>query len=848
MNVSLPKTIILTAVLLLSWEMLQAQYRIEYDLIEGGSSIHEYEYTFGIFGTNISTQPLHGTASRLQGNTPTQYYIQYIPEPGFIGQDSLVFFTSKFTFPGQGRTFFKIIYNVLPGTVDIRPDFATLQFDDVPFELDVLKNDSSTSGNLVVTDISLTSNCQASIAPGGEHLIIQPQPGFLGLAHAQYVACDYNGTCGKAMASIVVLDSNQVISDTIQLVTKKNEAIPILVPDIFELTELPLNGDFVHYWDFPYYEPLPDFSGDDYMVFSYKDKEWVYEITVLDIESNRFAFDDIISVLPGESIEVNVLANDSISNGACFDGFTQPEFGFVSQTASNGVLNYTAPEGFSGIDEFTYTLREGDCDGSAETATVKVYVSYFEPSKAKFELSTPQMTPLVIGYNAPIDNFGFLVNDQPEHGTVLVLPGYRDTVIYGQALSGYNLVVYIPDPGAVNLTDALEMAYCNYIDQGGCVSRKNVKVEIDILEVGNGQDPECFADCIWAGDTNFDGVVDVKDILPIGLYMGQNGEGRTDKDLSEWYGQYGDDWEMAFMSTQEVNLKHVDADGDSLVTTQDTLPIRQFYGRSHSLQATEVGNGDYQIIYKGDLSNIRPGDMIELSMELGTSSQPALDVYGFAFGLNYSTDFIVPESVNVQFDATSWLGYNSPALSMIHNNKGGKLDAAYSRTTGVAISGFGEIGKTRLVVAGDIDGFRPGADGKVRFQIGGKATAMNSAGQMTGIHVEPITITIDLNEAAEEVNPISGRLVGLNPRTPDHRDLKVYPNPATDQLQLYLNGGNYIRRAQVFNMAGQLMYDTGDRYQRGLEIPVRDLETGVYGVRVLSDKGVLNKKFEVARQ
>jgi hypothetical protein len=89
----------------------------------------------------------------------------------------------------------------------------------------------------------------------------------------------------------------------------------------------------------------------------------------------------------------------------------------------------------------------------------------------------------------------------------------------------------------------------------------------------------CFDDCIWAGDTNFDGIVNMEDLLPIGLCMGEVGIPRQDVNLSaQWYGQYGDDWSPY----APMDLKHLDTDGDSIITALDTVAINNFYGNTHS--------------------------------------------------------------------------------------------------------------------------------------------------------------------------------------------------------------------------------------------------------------------------
>lgn len=56
----------------------------------------------------------------------------------------------------------------------------------------------------------------------------------------------------------------------------------------------------------------------------------------------------------------------------------------------------------------------------------------------------------------------------------------------------------------------------------------------------------CFDDCIWFGDVNFDGIVDMEDLLIIGWVIGEVGVLCVDVNFDFWYGKYGDDWNDLF--------------------------------------------------------------------------------------------------------------------------------------------------------------------------------------------------------------------------------------------------------------------------------------------------------------
>lgn len=81
---------------------------------------------------------------------------------------------------------------------------------------------------------------------------------------------------------------------------------------------------------------------------------------------------DTATVVSGNAVTVNVLANDSDANGdiLTISSTTNPQYGTVSISGSNIV--YTSTSGYVGTDTFTYTVSDGK---TTATATVTVNVT-----------------------------------------------------------------------------------------------------------------------------------------------------------------------------------------------------------------------------------------------------------------------------------------------------------------------------------------------------------------------------------------------------------------------------------------------------------------------------------------
>lgn len=825
MNVFLQKQFWITFIIMLAVPILAVSQAVKLETFQGTPANFSIE---SFRDPSITTGPTNGTVDHEEEPDGT-FNFSYTPDIGFIGIDQI-----QFTVWTTFLSFEYVVYEitVLPSKVEAVQDYVT-SIRDLPIQVNALENDITSNGGLYLKSIPLVNNGTASFSAGTPFIDFQPSPGFEGVAHINYVVCDNIGTCDHGTVSVNVIGEST--RDTTLVFTKKNKIKEILAPDLYALVIGPANGTYDTGSEIPMYAPNADFIGRDYITYEYDGAIKVFAVEVLDITDNIHVVDDVIHTNSYDVVEYNVLENDvyGINNG-CFDGIVdQPEFGTLSSDR-NGNIIYEPSPGFYGVDKFTYRGGNPRCR-ETEIATVYIYVSNFEPASTKFEMVTPKLTPLVIGYNVPISSYSFEIADQGELGEVLLLEGEQNITLYGQEISGYNLMIYVPNEDVTSGVDEFEINFCTNNIDGNCIFQKSVKIEVEILDIGEGDEPMCFKDCVWPGDTNSDGVVNMEDLLPLGICMGEIGKPRTVENPNLWYGQTSINWNDPFEESP-VDLKHLDTDGDSVVTAFDTSAISQFYGRTHGIVPSNIPFSEHQIILRGNIF-ANPGDLIELDVVLGDPSQPAVDIYGFTFPFLYEPNFFAPESVQLDFDGGSWLGYNSPILYMVRNDNDGTLESGFTRTNGVSASGFGEIGKVRLIVSDDIIGFKIGDEKELTVNVGGgMATMMNSAGQTFGINVQDLQIHINLEEVEEEEE--------LDIVTPDL--LKVYPNPTRDFLNVHLNGGHEFDQVLVHNVTGQELLNLKINSNRA-RLNVSKLDNGIYFLSIRTKNGVVNKKFEIMK-
>lgn len=95
------------------------------------------------------------------------------------------------------------------------------------------------------------------------------------------------------------------------------------------------------------------------------------------------------------------------------------------------------------------------------------------------------------------------------------------------------------------------------------------------------------SDCVYPGDTNFDGIVNGKDLVYLGLHYGARGYPRLDQNTN-FSPKASVNWGSSVQPTEnesdnyDVDLKHVDADGNGYIDLSDFFAISINWGKTHS--------------------------------------------------------------------------------------------------------------------------------------------------------------------------------------------------------------------------------------------------------------------------
>jgi hypothetical protein len=781
---------------------------------------------FGLVEADANTTPTHtnpvsGSITVVSSGNIHKFY--YSPNKDFIGQDT---FSVSFLLKNIPTT---TLFNVTVRQAKIIaiPDLYAYDFVKEGEQLmSVTENDIDEETGLKPTISLITSknNGIFTIAADRKDILFTPVKGFSGVANITYLVCNVtNEVCSQTTASIIVPNPK----DTFEVFTPKFSPINLPIPKDFTLQGAISNGTIKTDGHFQVFTPNASFEGKESMLFknAFTNQQIFVNVNVLSKRKNIYAFDDFTSLTPGSSVSNwNLLTNDNIKSNPSFRIISQPKFGKLSSIEGSRVT-YEAPNGsnFSGVDQFTYELSQDGLD--KEMATVYIKVSKFEPVSSVFNFYTPKGVTLKVGNTFPssVNNIKLEIKKR----------GNGDLVVNAD-----NTLTY--DPLTINsgVDNKWEIDYL--------VSDKVVSTVNLIFNILNESSvtSSCFgADCVWSGDTNNDGIVSLSDLLPIGRYLGSVHSSDGPLTTESWYGKKASDWDNVSV------LKYVNTNGDRFITDADTLAVRKYLGNTHGIIAKDIPIQNFTVKLKGNTS-VKPGEAVNLDVFIGDKSKPAIDLYGFTLSLPFNKQIFDLSKSSITFDSRSWLAYNSPVFALTNsNNDRGVMEAAYTRTSGKAADGFGKVGTARIIVI-DIAGIKP-PNGSNELQVtlgGGQATASDANGNAYSLYVEPFTLTIDFSDSKEKATPTLPVEPILSPRYNEGGEIGVFPNPATDFVNIKSFKNSLIKTVQLVNMSGQILFESNNINQSEIELSIANRVTGMYYVRVLTENAIVTRKLQILQR
>ncbi|MEO8150357.1 MAG: T9SS type A sorting domain-containing protein, partial [Bacteroidia bacterium] len=334
---------------------------------------------------------------------------------------------------------------------------------------------------------------------------------------------------------------------------------------------------------------------------------------------------------------------------------------------------------------------------------------------------------------------------------------------------------------------------------------------------------------VWPGDANYDLTANNVDVLYVGLGYGYTGTTRAGAS-NTWVAQPSVDWLQQFANG--INLKNADCNGDGIIDNNDTTAIGLNYGLTHPFKApplplnpNQTGTPFYLV---PSIDTVGLNYNVNIDIYLGTSALTVNNAYGIAFTLNFTQGII--DTSQVTFDYTNSMLGNT-AVDMMTFNKSfidsGHIDFALTRTDHNNISGYGFLGRCGIVIVDNVAG-------KTLLQLWlNNITAFDK-------NEFPLTFTPIGDSIVIDTNLVlSAQQIDLS------QFISVYPNPAKDHLKI--NGGLLnLKTVELFDMMGAKIFSSKPN-AHSTEINTQKITQGLYVLRCITDKGIINRRVQVLK-
>ncbi|HHH55385.1 MAG TPA: T9SS type A sorting domain-containing protein, partial [Bacteroidetes bacterium] len=432
-----------------------------------------------------------------------------------------------------------------------------------------------------------------------------------------------------------------------------------------------------------------------------------------------------------------------------------------------------------------------------------------------------------LNYDIPIDDYNFNLHAAPLEGNVSIYPGYDTVYVNCEDVAGNNLIVYAPPQDYVG-SDRFEIEYCPPND-----SCEIIKIDVNVLEESSDTVCPCAAtSCVWPGDTDNNGKVNSKDILPIGYYLGETGPARNFA-TNNWLGLNSTEWNNSQIDNG-YNLNHVDADGNGIINTQDTISVIGQYNKVHNLYPSHaVQETEFPLYLQTDQTSVDSGEVLTFDIIAGDEDYPAKEINGISYTLSLQNYFVDSASLHHEFYSNSWLTNGGTSIQFSKQVQTGQVESALSRIGFPNVSGIGKIATCDFIVEDDIDGLKR-STGVNSIPITVKLTdivVMNGDGTYTVLPDAETTVMLNINS---EEKPLA------------KNNVLIYPNPVKQELNVFLNGKEKISGYTIFNSLGKVMDNKAVNKANNLKIHLNSYNNGVYFIKIYTDnKKTYTKKIEI---
>ena len=340
---------------------------------------------------------------------------------------------------------------------------------------------------------------------------------------------------------------------------------------------------------------------------------------------------------------------------------------------------------------------------------------------------------------------------------------------------------------------------------------------------------------VYPGDINNNGVVNNVDFLYLG--MAYNYAGAPRDSAGRAFEPFPvDPWPLQFASG--LNMAYADCNGDGFVNYYfDAFPLYTYYGMQRDSMVTPD-------VFSTGLPGIAPplrfdhaavpttvqgSQILQLPIELGAQNLPAEDFYGIAFSVKTDPSAVNMNLAKFDFSETSWINPDNDRIWMSKKVAADRVDVGLVRTDRNQRRGFGRIGYAEFIIIVDVLPFQqdiPLILEQIKL-IDKYGNSTSVAGDTVWLHVPPEALSSD-NEP------------GAGPA------LRIAPNPANDRLEMRCEAE--MESLTLTDLSGRIVFQAQLPGQMQYTLSLPELSSGLYLLRVETEKGVALRKVGITQQ
>ncbi|EWH10755.1 hypothetical protein DS2_06881 [Catenovulum agarivorans DS-2] len=399
------------------------------------------------FSLAVVSQPNHGSLILDEAGQ-----FSYQPSADFNGTDTFTYQITQADTTAQAAV--SITITAVNDTPRLQADSYSVNKGELLNILapGVLGNDSDADGESLTASL-LTPPAQGELTLNSDgSFSYQANEAFVGNLSFVYVATDTAGSSEQQSVSLEVKDINlppEVSNGS--FVTAEDQSINISLinltrdpegdPLVYNIATDALNGQTSIQSGILNYQPASNYFGSDTIVFSVSDGVNAPITGQIDLSVTAVNDPPIISQtnfsLDEDSNKTIVLADfvqDAEQDSITFEITAAPQFGQAS--LSEGTLNYTPNDDFSGLDSLTLTMSDGQGGNNQVTLQFAVAIENDPPTFNNQTLTTQEDITLTIDLETLVDD--------PDGDSLSfeLLSGAEN----GQTNLSGNTLIFVPNP------------------------------------------------------------------------------------------------------------------------------------------------------------------------------------------------------------------------------------------------------------------------------------------------------------------------------------------------------------------------------------------------------------------